>query len=56
MNQFIGRRNQIKFFVRFKADRGLKYLRYDPYVYHVVYQFASLASLLTTGGLKRQRE
>ena len=38
MNQFMGRRNQIKFFVRFKADRSLKCLQYDPYVYHVVFQ------------------
>ena len=38
MNQFIGHRNQIEFFVRFKADRSLKCLHYDPYVYHVVYQ------------------
>ena len=40
MIQFMGRRNQIEFFVRFKADRSLKYLQYDPYVYHVVYQCA----------------
>ena len=38
MNQFMGRRNQIEFFVRFKTDRGLKCLQYDPYAYHVVYQ------------------
>ena len=38
MNQFMGHRNQIKFFVRFKANRSLKYLQYDPYVYHVAYQ------------------
>ena len=36
MIQFMG--NQIKFFARFKADRSLKYLQYDPYVYHIVYQ------------------
>ena len=36
MNQFMRRRNQIEFFVRFKADRSLKCLQYDPYVYHVV--------------------
>ena len=38
MNQFMERRNQIEFSVRFKTDRSLKYLQYDPYVYHVVYQ------------------
>ena len=38
MNQFMGQRNQIEFFVRFKADISLKCLQYDPYVYHVVYQ------------------
>ena len=38
MNQFMGRRNQIEFFVRFKADRSLEYLQYDHYVYHDVYQ------------------
>ena len=38
MNQFMRRRNQIEFFVRFKADRRLKCLQYDPYVYHVVRQ------------------
>ena len=32
------RRNQIEFFIRFKADRSLKCLQYDPYVYDVVYQ------------------
>ena len=37
MNQFIGHRSQIEFFVRFKADRSLQCLQYDPYVYHVVY-------------------
>ena len=37
MNQFIEHGNQIELFVRFKADRSLKYLQYDPlYVYHVV--------------------
>ena len=39
----MGRRNQIEFFVRFKADRpldrSLKCLQYDPYVCHVVYQW-----------------
>ena len=30
MNQFIGHRNQIDFFVRFKVDRSLKCLQYDP--------------------------
>ena len=35
-NQFMRRRNQIEFFVRFKADRSLKCLQYDPFVYHVV--------------------
>ena len=57
MHQFMGRRNQIEFVVRFKTDRSLKYLRYDPYVYHVVCQlmkharfvlFVSLGSLLIT--------
>ena len=38
MIQFMGCLNQIEFFVRFKADRSLKCLQYDPYVYHVVYQ------------------
>ena len=41
MHQFMGRSNQIQFFVRFKADRSLKYLQlYDPFVglYHDVYQ------------------
>ena len=38
MHQFMRRRNQIEFFVRFKADRSLKCLQYVPYVYHVVYQ------------------
>ena len=38
MNQFMGRHNQIECFVRFKADRSLKCVQYDPYVYHVVYQ------------------
>ena len=38
MIQFMRRRNRIEFFVRFRADRSLKYLQYDPYVYHVVYQ------------------
>ena len=63
MNQFMRRRNQIKFFVRFKADRSLKCLQYDPYVYHVIYQWNMrvsfdllLVSLLITGALKRQRE
>ena len=36
MIQFMGRHNQI---VHFKADRSLKCLQYDPYVYHVVYQW-----------------
>ena len=36
--QFMRRRNQIEIFVRFKADRSLQCLQYDPYVYHVVYQ------------------
>ena len=31
MNQLMGRRNQIELFVRFKADRSLQYLQYDPY-------------------------
>ena len=39
MNQLMGRRNQIEFFVLFKADRSLQCLQYDPYVYHVVYQW-----------------
>ena len=38
MNLFLGRRNQIEFFVRFKAHRSLKCVQYDPYLYHVVYQ------------------
>ena len=40
MNQFMGHRNQIDFFVHFEADRSLTCLQYDPYVhvYHVVYQ------------------
>ena len=38
MNQFMGRRNQIEIFVRFKADRSLKCSQYDPYVYDFVYQ------------------
>ena len=33
MIQFIGHRNQIEFFVRFKADRSLKCLQYDPNMY-----------------------
>ena len=37
MNPFMGRRNQIECFVRFKVDRSLRYLQYDPYVYHDVY-------------------
>ena len=37
MNQFMRHRKHIEFFVRFKDDRSLKYLQYDPYVYHVVY-------------------
>ena len=37
MNQVIGHRNQIEFFVRLKADRSLKCSQYDPYVYDVVY-------------------
>ena len=37
-NQFMRRRNQIEVFVRFKTDRSLKYFKYDPYVYQVVYQ------------------
>ena len=37
MNHF-KRRNQIELCVRFKADRSLKCLQYDPYVYHVIYQ------------------
>ena len=36
MNKFMGHRNQIKFFVRFKADISLKCLQYDIYAYHVV--------------------
>ena len=36
--QFMRRRNQIEFFVHFKADKSLKCLQYGPYVYHVVYQ------------------
>ena len=32
MNKFNGHRNQIEFFVRFKADRSLKCSQYDPYV------------------------
>ena len=35
MNQFMRRRNQIEFFVRFKADRSLKFVQYDPFVYGV---------------------
>ena len=38
MIQFMGRRKQIEFFVRFKADRSPTYLQYDPYVYNDVYQ------------------
>ena len=38
MIKFMGRRNQIEFFVRFKADQSMECLHYDPYVYHVVYQ------------------
>ena len=30
--------NQFDFFAHFKADRSLKCLQYDPYVYHVPYQ------------------
>ena len=37
-NQFMRRLNQIEMFVRSKADRCLKCLQYDPYIYHVVYQ------------------
>ena len=36
-NQFMKRCNQIEICIRFKADRSLKCLQYDPYVYHVVY-------------------
>ena len=36
MTQFMRRRNHIEFFVRFKTDRSLKCLQYDPYVYDVV--------------------
>ena len=39
MIQFMRCRNQIDFFVRIKANRGLQCLQYDPYVYHVVYQW-----------------
>ena len=35
MIQFMRRRNQIELFVRFKTDRSLKCLQYEPYVYHV---------------------
>ena len=44
MTQFIGHRNQIEFFVRFKADRSLKCSLYDPYVYDVVYLMVSRVS------------
>ena len=44
MNQVIGHRNQIEFFVRFKADRSLKCSLYDPYVYDVVYLMISRVS------------
>ena len=37
-NQFMRCRNQNDFFVRFKADKGLKCLQYEPYVYRVIYQ------------------
>ena len=40
---FIGHRNQIEFFVRFKADRSLKCSLYDPYVYDVVFSFELLS-------------
>ena len=38
INHFMGRPNQIKFFVRFKTDRRMNFVQYDPYVYHVVCQ------------------
>ena len=38
MNQFMRRLIKIKKIVRFKADRSLKCLQYDPYVYDVAYQ------------------
>ena len=31
-------RNQIEFFVNYEADRNMKFLQYDHYVYQVVYQ------------------
>ena len=62
MIQFMGRRNQIEFFVRFKADRSLKCLQYDPYVYHVVHRLICLFGFTVDNGgsqpraLNRQRE
>ena len=45
MNQFMGHRNQIELFVRFKADRSQRCLQYT-YVYHVVYQLNMRVSFL----------
>ena len=43
MNQVIGHRNQIEFFVRFKADRSLKCSQYDPYVYMTLFTIETCA-------------
>ena len=48
INEFMRHRNQIEFFVHFKANRrSLTCLQYDPYVhaYHVVYQLTDEYSM-----------
>ena len=53
MNQFIGHHSQIEFFVSFKADRILKYLQYDPYVYHAFNFFCFFGFTADNGGSQK---